>query len=143
MSDTVAEIGYGFALEYSATGAGEYTQIAEILDIKVPTVTTDKVVIQRNDSPDLYGEKIPGWKEASDLEATVVYNHQQAVTLYGYFEAQTLLYWRFRKPDDTHTGTFRGFVCEMGDENPLKDKMMNVIKIAVSGKYSFNAVGGS
>src|SRR4051812_25608826 len=137
MSATAGQIGYGFAISHATTLAGTYTALAEVTDIKPPKVTTENVKIQRNDSPDLFGEKIPGWKDASDCELTLVYAKTQTAAIYAL--QSTPLFWKFIKPDGTSTGAFYGFISEIGDETPLKDKMTNTVKITVSGAYAFTA----
>ena len=137
MSATQAAIGYGFVLSYSDTSSGTFAPLVEILEIKPPKVTGEKVTVQRNDSPTLFGEKIPGWKDTTDCEAKVVYNKTQSALLYTMHMVPK--FWKFIKPDGSSTGAFAGFISEVGDETPLKDKMTNDIKITPSNGYTFTA----
>src|SRR6185437_10649036 len=107
MSATKAAIGYGFALTYCATVGGSYTPLAEILDIKPGKLTGEKITIQRNDSPDLFGEKIPGWKDAADWDAKLVYDKTKRALLESLFMVPN--FWKFVRPDGTSTTAFAGF----------------------------------
>ena len=137
MSATLAAIGFGFALSHSTTSGGTYTAIGAITDLKPNKITVAKVEIARNDSPDLFGEVIPGWKNGGEYDATLVYDK----TSYAAINALvgTPLYWKFIRPDGVSSSAFQGFISELGDEVPLKQAMQVMLKITVNGGQTFTA----
>ena len=131
---TVAAIGKGTTLGYGAVADPSYQTIAEIIDLKMPQTTVDKIKIQRYDSPDLYGEMIAGWREAGELEFDCVYNKDVVSTLFALLG--TPQSWQITKPDNS-TWTYVGFLDEFSDPTPLKDKMTSTFKFVVSGAPVF------
>jgi len=134
---TAAAIGYGYVLSNSSTSGGTFTPIIEILDVKPGKLSGEKVVIQRNDSPTLFGEKIPGWKDAAEWEVKCVYEKGKRAVLDGLFMVPG--FWKFVRPDGTSSSAFAGFVSELGDEVPLKEAMTCNFKITVNGPVNFSA----
>jgi hypothetical protein len=135
MAATKAAIGFGYALSSSATSGGTYAPIAEILDLKPGKKVVEKIVIQRNDSPDLFGEKIPGWKDVGDWDVKVVYDKDKRVALEAMVGVPK--FWKFVRPDGTSTSAFAAFMSELGDETPLKQEMSCDFKLTVSGDAVF------
>ena len=142
MAATKAAIGFGASLTHATTFAGTYTAIGEITDIKPGKVTAEKIQVNRFDSPDLFGEIIPGWKNGGEFDITLTYDKSQYATLLALVAIP--LFWKFVKPllgteTIASSSSFAGFVIECGDETPLKDKMQITLKIAVSGAQTFTA----
>lgn len=140
MSATLAQIGYGFILTHATTQAGTYTAIGAIAEIKPTKITVDKVEVKRNDSPDLYGEKIPGWKDGGEYDVKVVYDGAQYVILNGLIGVPT--WWKFSRPvaagqATAATTAFFGFISELGDEVPLKEYQSTEFKITLSGGQTY------
>lgn len=137
MSVTTGQIGYGFVLSQCATLGGSYVAVAQIEDIKPGKKTVDKIKIERNDSPDLYGEKIPGWKDVGEWDVKVTYDKTQRATLEALLGV--VKFWKFIRPDGTSTTAFQAFMTEIGDEVPLKSQMTTDFKLTVSGDAAFTA----
>ena len=129
MSTTNARIGYGFTFSINSTVIGE------VEEIKPGSRTQETIMVKRNDSPDLYGEKILGWKDVKDWELTTTWYQTQYATLQGLMGSFHSCV--FTRPDGTNTSTFSAAITELGDEVPLEGKFMqNKFKLTVSGAMS-------
>lgn len=128
---TQAKIGYGFILSFATTIGGSYTPIGAILELKPGKISVANVKIERNDSPDLFGEKIFGWKDVSDWEVKVTYDKTQSAVLNA--QVGVMQYWKFTRPDGTMSLPFQAGISELGEEVPLKDQMTSEFKLTVSG----------
>lgn len=133
---TAATIGYGYALKYS-TDNTTFTALSEILDLKPGSQTREKVEVYSNTSSNEYPDKIPGWKAIGDYEADIVYTGAIRAQLETWAEAGTVLNWKFVRPNGTSTSAFQGFVSEISDAVPLKDKMSIKFKLTVTGAAAF------
>ena len=132
---TAASIGYGYTIGYSATSGGTYTNLAEVLDVKPGKKTGAKVEVLSNTSANFYPDKIPGVKSEGDWDVKLVYAAGGRAAIDALFMVPQ--YFKFIRPNGTTTQTFFGFICEIGDEVPLKEAMTVDIKIAVSQNVVF------
>ena len=137
MAATLATIGKGYVLAWSATLMGTYAPVIEILELKPGKKAVQKITVQRNDSPDLYGEKIPGWIEEGDWDAKCIYEPGKRTVLDGLVAAPS--FFKFTRPNGTTTSAFAGFISELGDEVPIKEYMTTDFKITVDGKVTFTS----
>lgn len=131
---TNAKIGFGTTIGYRAVGGTTYTNIAEITSITPAKIQVAKVNVDRFDSGTFnslpVSDVIPGWVEPGEWEFKLNYEQAECTTLHGLVGVQKEF--KVTKPD-THGYTFTGFIAEMGDEIPLKDKMETTIKVAING----------
>lgn len=139
---TKAQIGYGTTIGYGAAdGTGSVTNLAEIIGVSPGKLAVGKVETDRMDSDSLNNlpieEKIAGWINQDDLGLKLSYD--KGGTQYAAIRAMAGIdkRWVITRPDGAVHGPVKGFICEIGDEIPMKEKMTVDIKICLKGVPSF------
>jgi hypothetical protein len=140
MTQTVSKIAYGISLSYSATLGGSYTALAELLDITPPEETVENAKVYRSDNTAAVVEKIAGWTDIGDAEATITYQpgaRASIAAMRGLFKFWKVVYPLVGSQAASDVDSFYGFISHIGKETPLKDAMKCKIKITISGDNTF------
>jgi hypothetical protein len=132
--------GAGITIGYADTAQGQATAIAQILDVDLPQVTTDKVDVtsgeDATDATKLFKRIIAGWAEAGEASFDIIYKKAQAATLYGL--RGVAKYWTITAVDGS-TWKFQGFLANLGASAPMKDVIKQKVTVAVDGEVTFAA----
>lgn len=135
MSDQIAQIGHGMALEFgnqpTVATSTVFTRITGVFDLNPAASTGDAVDATDADSPGAWKEKIPGLKDAGDIAVEIEYEKSQHAEL---FDNLFMIKrgWRATLPDGSKM-EFNGFINELPVASPLDDRITTSFSIAVSG----------
>jgi len=134
MAANTATIGYGATVSYSATEGGSYTEIAELLDLALPSSTQSSVDATHMQSPDNYMEKIAALKEPGEYSFSMNFNATQYETVFGL--QGTAKWWKVTTPGGDYW-KFPGFISELGGEMPVNDRITAEVVVTVSGAIDY------
>lgn len=138
MSVTAAQIGKGVLLSYAdAAGGTNWASLGELLEVKPPKSSIEKVEATNSESPDNTKEFLSsGWIENDDLEAKLNYLKAQTTTLYGLLGVSKD--YKVTLPDSS-TFVFTGFLSGLGHATPIKDVITQDITVTPKHKNTFTA----
>lgn len=110
----------GSYIEYSTDGAA-WSSHLEVAMCNVPGRKRRAAKATHLESPDDYAENRPGLKEVSPFKATLIFRDDQYIALEAYYEAGTMLYWRFSEPLEEGQATpdrtvIKAFISELGEK---------------------------
>jgi hypothetical protein len=134
MAANTATIGYGAKVSYSDTEGGSYTEIAELLDLTLPSATQPSVDATHMQSPDNYMEKIAALKEPGEYPFSMNFNATQYETVFNL--QGTAKWWKVTTPGLDYW-KFPGFISELGGEMPVNDRITADVVVTISGAIDF------
>lgn len=136
-------LGNGVRVGFSATSPVSYTSLPNVIDVKFPTETADKIEKTTHGSSK-YKKNFPGMVEVGDMEVILLGDLDQATspeieTVWQYAQAQTELYWRIEIPVNRAKTRFRpfelyGYPTDPSPEAPIQDKQVYKFKVVHSGE---------
>ncbi len=91
---------YGTSLELSVDGGSNYTQYYDAALISMPDETRDAANVTVIDSPNFTKESIASWIDSGKIPLEIYYSGTGAIynTLWGYFRAGLIYYYRLKLP---------------------------------------------
>lgn len=138
MSGAIA--GPGFLMQHSAHGAGVWTTITEVLDIKGPNQKADMVEVTNQSSPNNYKEWLMTLIDGGDVTFPCNWvpgdGTQDSTTgLLSWLQGRGIQDWRIvpPSPNAAHTVAFSGFVSDWGPGFPVAKQADLAITLKVSG----------
>ena len=143
MSNAVS--GPGWLLQHSAHGAGVYTTIAEVQDIKGPeqTAATDEVTNQS--SPNYYKEYITTVLDGGSVTFMCNFipgdaTQNSSTGLLSWLQSRGLQDWQIvpPSPNAAHTIQFSGFVTKWGQNLPIAKHADLDVEIKITGAVTTN-----
>jgi hypothetical protein len=136
-------LGNGVRVGFSSTSPVSFTSLANVLDVKFPTETPDKIDKTTHGSSK-YKKNFPGMVEVGDMEVTLLGDLDQATsaeieTLWAYAQAQTELWWRVEVPTNRAKTRFRpfefyGYPANVEPGTPVQDKQTIKFTVVHSGE---------
>jgi hypothetical protein len=138
MAASAGFIGKGVTLGYSTTLAGTYTDVAELLSVAKPKVTTDRVEFTHSTSDDDFKEFKPGWKEGENTTFTVNATDAGLTALVALEGLQR--FWKITLPN-TGASTFAWQGTLQGIDMPvdIKDRVVLTIELTCDGAITYAA----
>ena len=137
---------FGTILAYgnSETPTEEFTKVAQVKDIKGPSMSRDTIDVTNHQSPGGYGEFLASFADGGEVTFTVEYDpgdvtHDQTTGLLKMMGETTRRNWRLIFPVVTNTpGTYRGlqFLAIMTGFSPsaeVKGSLTADITMKVAG----------
>lgn len=141
---TLQRIAHGATTEWSTDGTN-WSSIAEVKAIAVPTVNTDYQDATSLDSPNGFREYVPGLKDAGEISIPAGYTTAIYTAAAGYQAAQNLLYFRTTLPLEEGQSTtgdvfaYRGYVTPQLEQNAAGDIIAMTLSVRTSGDVTFTA----
>ena len=134
-------IGNDTRVGFSAASPTTYTRIPQVLDVKFPGLTPDKLDRTVMSSGNFY-QNFQGLNQVSDAEVLILDDPDEVTspileTLRTLHEAGTTVYFAFERPTNRAKTRFRkteyqGYISDFVPATPLKDKQTLMIKIVFS-----------
>jgi len=138
MSDTVAPvIGYGASLSYNGTN------LATVLDIKLPETEVAKVkTTSLNSTPAYHETWMPGLVDDSTCDVIFQYNEIDFAALLGFASSRTVVSWVITAHASLETWSFSGFINK-GPSADFKpgDLVESKFSIQCTSGFEYNPVG--
>jgi hypothetical protein len=134
-------------LQYDADGTPPFTAVADVVGITPPKMTKgDSKVTLLNAAAKVHSY-IAGWRESGEIEATLFFEKAGFNTLLGFYNSDTVYYWRILFPLISGESTnshlaFQGYVkgIEPGEVNTDSDDPVEYkVVIKVTGAVTFTA----
>jgi len=121
-----------------------YQHIAEVVDIKGPSMKNDKIEVTSLDSVGGFKEYIMGMTDPGELKATMNFRRDTYEILLADFQSKEIVDWKISMEDQEHTTfSFSAFVMDLPLDIP-KDKQISCdVTLAISGQISLNSASGS
>ena len=131
--------GFGAQLGYAELGQGTYADIAQTVDLGLPSSTVGAIEIVHNDLPGGVKQFKAGLISPEEYEFSVIYDKAAAADLYALKASRATKSWRLSIPDGSSM-TFDGFVVGLGGESETDDGLFNCsVTIQQSGTETFTA----
>jgi len=138
----------GTTLGYDTDGTPPYTDIADLVRIKPPPRKRGKVKTTSIADANKVHSYIPGWREAGEIEFVGHFTKTQFATLNGFFDNETIYYWKVEFPfisgeSTTHSNLVcQGFISEIDFDEITEgqDETVHVpFKVQITGLVTFTA----
>jgi Lambda phage tail tube protein, TTP len=140
-----AVAGPGWLLQHSALGAGVYTTITEVKDIKGPAQALDTDEITNQSSPNQYKEFIATLLDGGEVTFQCVLvpgdATQDSVSgLLSWMQARGLQDWQIVPPGtySSHTMTFSAYVTKWDTAEPVAAHATLDITLRITGPVTTN-----
>lgn len=140
-----AVVGPGWLLQHSAHGAGVYTTIAEVQDIKGPAQSADVDEVTNQSSPNFFKEFVTTVLDGGEVTFPCNYipgeATQDGVTgLLSWLKGRGLQDWQIvpPSPNAAHTVQFSGFVTKWDPNYPVAKHADLSVTIRVTGPVTTN-----
>jgi len=133
MSNAIS--GPGFLLGVAATGAGPFTTVEEVKEIKGPEQVLATVDVTNQSSPDFFREWIPTLIDGGTVTFPVNYNpsnteQQAALTL---LKARTLTYFQLTIGSTGEALHWAGYFTKFGGTWPVENVAAIDVEIKITG----------
>lgn len=129
MSSPLGTLGKGTTIGHASAQAGPFTAFAKVMGVKPPPTKVGKAETTCFD--DAAEQFIPAFISAGEGEFKLLY--QTATTTTAYALVGVLTWFQITLPD-THTWTFQGFIDDYAPDVPLKEGIVENVKITVTGQ---------
>lgn len=136
-------LGNGVRVGFSSTSPVSFTSLPNVLDVKFPTETADKIDKTVHGSSK-YKKNFPGMVEVGDMEVVLLGDLDQATsaeleTVFAAAQAQTELWWRVEVPTNRAKTRFRpfefyGYPSNPSPDTPVQDKQTFKFSVVHSGE---------
>lgn len=136
MAASAGMIGKGTTLGYATTLAGTYTDVAELLSVGKPKITTDKVEFTHSTSDDDTKEFKPGWKEGENTTFTVNYTEAGCTALIAIESLQR--FWKITLPGGS-TFAWQGTLLGLDIPVDIKDRIVMSVELSCDGAITYTA----
>lgn len=136
MATTKGRSGFGALLKLGDGGGPEvFSTVAEMVDITPPETTLDTDDATHNESPLGFAEKVATVLRAGDAQATINFLPDDAsqIAMRTAQSAKRLANYQITIPGSTKMVRFAAFVGSLSPSFPHSGKMVNQIRLAVSG----------
>lgn len=126
---------------FSQTSPVSFTRIPQVLDVKYPGLTPDKLDRTIHSSGNFY-QNFQGLNQVTDAEVLILDDPDETTspileTLRTLHDAGTTVYWGFERPTNRAKTLFRrteyqGYISDFVPSTPIKDKQTLMVKIVFS-----------
>jgi hypothetical protein len=124
---TVAQIGMGTSLAYSAVPATTYTTLANITDITMPDPSAPDVKVTNYGTTGAH-DFIAGFVDGGTIEVEKEYLPADAITLQGMLRTRKT--WKVSLPDVSNF-IFEGYINKISGAIPMEDKVTQKFTIKI------------
>lgn len=137
MAEDSGEIGFGTAVGYGDTQGGSFTDVSELVDVKLPKIEVNDVDLTHHGITDFFRDFTPGLGNAGEIVMKLLFDKAQQDALYGLI--RTTKWWRINFPLAEGEITpscwkCQGYIKGVENMNPLDDKMEADFTVKLRGK---------
>lgn len=112
--------GFGGKLAYADLGESSFTDVAQTVDVGMPSTQVGVREVVHNDLANATKEKAPGLLDPQEFEVSLVYTDAQATALYTLKAARAEKTWKVTLANGA-TSTFDGFITNLEYEAETDD----------------------
>lgn len=136
----MADIGYGVKVALKAAGSDDFTELAEVMSITPPTLTTDEVETTHMASAGGFREYIPGLVEAGSVEMELNHTENSAtdILISALVAGRSPSGVKITYPNDRAL-TADCFVAEYSKTTPIDDRQTATLRLRLTGQITLGA----